>query len=178
MKYSEKVFHAVVLSCTLGFYSAVAFSNQVMVTGTVTQVIENYRTLEINHPRQECRTVEVPVVKQKQAGDNIGTFVLGAIIGSAIGNAATDGNGAGTAGAILGGTIANEHQKKHNTQQEVVGYRQVQQCNTVYDKEVKSVVQDYTVTYSAMGQSLTTRTKEQFAVGQPINVFVKFSLQY
>jgi len=155
-----------------------AHASKIMVTGTVTQVVENYRTMEIQHPRKECSMVEVPIVKQSQNGDDIGSFVLGAIIGSAIGNAATDGNGAGTVGAVIGGAMANEHQKRHSTNEQIVGYRQVQQCRTVYDKEVKSVVQDYTVTYTAIGQNLTTRTKEQFAVGQPINVFVSFDLQY
>ena len=181
MKFKEIYFHTVAIACSVGFLmgiSGVVNASQQMFPGTVKNIVPNYKTIEVSNPQQQCQTTEVPIVKKKQGEDNIGTFVLGAIIGSAIGNAATDGNGAGTAGAILGGAIANEHQKKHNTDEEIVGYRQVQQCTTIYTKELKNILQNYTVTYEVLGQQVTQQTKQQFYVGQTVNVFINFRLKY
>jgi uncharacterized protein YcfJ len=79
-------------------------------------------------PITVCKNVEVPIYGQGQ--DDAGAFLGGAIIGSIIGNAASNANGAGAVGAILGGAIANEHQKKHHRR--VVGYREERQCTTEY----------------------------------------------
>ena len=166
---------AIVLCASL--LSSYTFAERLMVTGTVTNVIPNYKTISTQHPRQECRIVEVPVTSQRDNGDNLGAFVIGAIVGSAIGNAATEGNGAGTAGAILGGAIANEHQKKHNSR-EVVEYRRVNQCSTVYDTEERVVVGSYTVQYQALGQNLSTVSNQGYVIGQTIDVFVDFNLKY
>ena len=178
MKYAEKVFHAVVLSCTLGFYSALAFSGQAMVVGKVTQVVPNYQTIEKRIPVEECRLVEVPVTKKKEGSDDVLTFIVGAAIGSAVGNQVSGESGAGAVGAIVGGALANEHQKKHNSSEEIVGYRQINQCTTTYNSQTTTIVKDYTVTYESLGYSNTIVTKQNYSVGQNVEVFVNFSLKY
>ena len=178
MKFREMYFHTVVIAVCASFLSSLAFAQRIMVPGTVTQVIPNYKTIEVTHPRQECRIVEVPVTQRKNGGDNIGSFIIGSLIGSAVGNQVSGADGAGAVGAIVGGAIANEHQKKYNSTEEIVGYRQINQCSTVYDKEIRTVVQNYTVTYNALGYTNTLSTKKEYAIGQTIDVFVDFSLKY
>lgn len=178
MKFKEAYFHTVVIAVCASFLSSLAYAQRVMVTGTVTQVVPNYQTIEQRVPREECRTVEVPVTKKKEGSDDVLSFIVGAAIGSAVGNQVSGESGAGAVGAIVGGALANEHQKKHSGSEEIIGYRQINQCSTVYDSKSTTVVKDYTVTYQSLGYTNTVVTKANYAVGQTVDVFVDFNLNY
>ena len=178
MKFKEVYFHTVVIAFCASFLSSLAFAQRIVVTGTVTQVVPNYQTVEQRIPREECRLVEVPVTKKLQGSDDVLSFIVGAAIGSAVGNQVSGDKGAGTVGAIVGGALANEHQKKHKSTEEIVGYRQINQCSTVYASKSTTIVKDYTVTYQSLGYTNTLVTKQNYAVGQTVDVFVDFNLNH
>lgn len=124
------------------------------VNGTVQ---DHYQTVtrQIPHTERVCTTVEVPVYGQ--GGDDIGSFIMGGVIGSAVGNQMSGADGAGAIGAIVGGAIANEHQKKHNGR--VVGYRQEQRCQnqTTYSTVTEEVYKYSTMSFIQNGKAYTVR---------------------
>ena len=82
-----------------------------------------------------CETQEVPVYGQASAsnsGENsdLGAMIIGGVLGSAIGNKASDNEGAGAAGAVVGALLGREHakKKKQGGGQQIVGYRQQETC--------------------------------------------------
>lgn len=114
MKYTEVVFHSVVLSCALGFFSALAVADthrgQARAEANVMgQTRDVYKTVIQRKPY----TAEVCYDVQVQAPSNgarLGPFDLeGAIIGGIIGNQIGDMKGNGTAGAVIGGLLNREN---------------------------------------------------------------------
>ena len=156
---------AVATSASAGSYTQMA---------TVVASDPYFKSVTVSNPVQSCNTVEVPIYQQQKGGDDIGSFLGGAIIGGIIGNA-VDGKGAAGVGAVLGGALANEHQKKHNTQQTIVGYRQEQRCSTQYVKEQHNVLQYYVVRAEYNGMPMEYRSNTPVAVGSRVQVRVTIS---
>ena len=86
-------------------------------------------------------------------GGASGTDVLGGmIIGGLLGKGITGKDNGAAAGAVLGGIFQAD--KKQNKQNQIVGYRQQQQCyqNTTYTIERNTVYSHSIVTFSHEGK--------------------------
>lgn len=143
MSYFEKVFHTVVLSCAVGFYSAVAFGTE---SNNVMGVTENhYKTVIQQKPYrvEVCKDVAV-------SGDKTKDALTGAIIGGVIGHQIDHKDGA-KIGGVLGGIIG------HNNSDSVGGTQRQCQTETRYEEETVRVYSHSTVTFWDGGQEFTVR---------------------
>jgi len=143
MRYVEKVFHAVVVSCTLGFYSALAFGSEMNNVMGVTE--DHYKTVIKQKPYtvEVCKEVAV-------AGDRTGDTLKGAIIGGVIGHQIDHKDGA-KIGGVLGGIIGNQNSDA------VGGYRTQCQTERRYNEERVRVYSHSTVTFWDGGREYTVR---------------------
>lgn len=156
--------------------SAFAESVTYNKSARVISVNPSYETVEEQTPKRVCKTTEVPVYEttRKDGDDSIISFIIGGAIGSAVGKQISDANGAGTVGAIVGGALANEHQKKHNSTQDVkiVGYKRAEQCETHYtSKRVQRLV-DNRVLAEYNGMRFEYNTTDGVEVGDRVAVRV------
>ncbi|WP_333608508.1 glycine zipper 2TM domain-containing protein [Arsukibacterium sp.] len=120
--------------------------------GRVTQVTPVYRTIAEYHPQRVC-TVH-PVSHRSHSATPV---VMGAIIGGALGHAVGNNNSnkkvGMAAGAILGGSIAND--MRHSTQ----GY--YEDCRIVNSSvQYRQVLDGYQVSYRYRGQTYHTFTEQ------------------
>ena len=120
------------------------------VIGTVTRsdpIMTSY-IRKTPSDQRVCETQDVPVYAEAGAANNVsdlGAMILGGVIGSAIGNKASDNEGAGAAGAVVGAILGREHAKKNQSGgQKVVGYRQQEVCN-VRKVMLEETVEEITV---------------------------------
>ena len=134
----------VAIAAVLSMFGSAAFANQ--VTATVVDMRETYRDVVKQVPVQSCQTIDVPIYKEvvtgggASGGDVLGGMIIGGILGKGV-----SGNDKGAAaGAILGGMVAAD--KKQQRETVIVGYRQQQQCSTVYEQQQVSVRGDNVVT--------------------------------
>jgi uncharacterized protein YcfJ len=142
MKYSEKVFHSVVLSCALGMFSGLAFGSESNVMGQTRDV---YKTVIQQKPYtvEVCKQVTVP-------GDKTADTVVGTILGGVIGHQIDHKDGA-KIGGVLGGIIGNQNSK-------AVGGTQTQcQTETRYEEETIEVYSHSVVTFWDNGREYRVR---------------------
>lgn len=137
----------VMIAAVMSMFGSAAFANQ-RIQATVVDMQETYRDVVKQVPVESCSVVDVPIYKEVVTGGgaSTGDVLAGAIIGGVIGN--QFGNGSGkdamtVLGAIVGADSAN---KKGNRETVIVGYRQQQQCSTVYENKNVSVRGDNVVT--------------------------------
>ena len=143
MKYAEKVFHAVVLSSTLGFYSAIAFGAE---SNNVMGVTENhYKTVIKQTPYtvEVCKDIHVP-------GDRTADTVVGTILGGVIGHQFDHEDGA-KIGGVLGGIIGNQNSDARG------GVQRQCQTETRYEEEQVRVYSHSTITFWDGGREYTVR---------------------
>tara|TARA_Y100000389_G_C17420978_1_gene496707 strand:+ start:890 stop:1402 length:513 start_codon:yes stop_codon:yes gene_type:complete len=159
------------------FASGVAATEYATVTGV--QEIISTRAV----PVQSCNTVHVPIYRSKESsGGVIGKIVdstvgsteglIGAVVGGVIGSKIGGGNGKRIAtgvGVAIGAKVGDEQSKKD----EIVGYKEHQQCETIYQNE--NYVSGYQVTYDYNGMTLTKTSKNRAVVGSraPVNVSIR-----
>lgn len=133
MKYIEKVFHAVVLSSAVGFYSALAFSSDSQnVMGVVK---DHYKTVIQQNPYtvEVCKQVQV-------SGDRTTDTIVGTIIGGVVGHQIDHNDGA-KIGGVLGGLIGNQNSNaKGGTQTQC-------QNETRYQEETVRVYTHSSITF-------------------------------
>lgn len=125
----------IVIAAILSMIGTTAFANQ-RIQATVVDMQETYQDVVRRVAVENCKTVDVPIYGGGSA--NTGDVIVGAIIGGAIGNQFGGGSGKDAMtvlGAIVGADVAN----KNGGQQEIVGYRQQQQCTTEYEDRTVSV---------------------------------------
>ena len=150
MKYPEVVFHSVVLSCALGFFSALAFADthrgQARAEANVMgQTRDVYKTVIQQKPYtvEVCKQVTVP-------GDKTADTVVGTILGGVIGHQIDHKDGA-KIGSVLGGIIGNQNSK-------AVGGIQTQcQTETRYEEETVEVYSHSVVTFWDNGREYKVR---------------------
>ena len=82
---------------TLSATAAVAETRLESVLGTVTKVDTLTQSYIRKTPKDEriCSIEEVPVYGDAQQGDEIGSMIIGGLLGSAVGNKLSDANGGG-----------------------------------------------------------------------------------
>ena len=143
---------------------------------TITHVNPNYQNVSVPKYRTDCRVNQVPIygsVKNGQA--STGDTLLGAIIGGAIGNQVGNGSGRDAAtilGAIIGADVANKKPRHSN---QIIGYRQEQQCNNVTSYSTQQELTNYSIRYEWNGIVGKTVTYNNYRVGDrlPIRVSIQ-----
>ena len=143
MKTQTKIIAALICASALPFAQAADFEDAARVVRVVPQM------QQVSQPRQECRTVMVPVAQQERSPAGA---VVGGIIGGVLGHQVGRGSGRAVAtavgavgGAVVGDQIANQNNPT------VVSERPVQECRTVDTVESRPV--GYEVTYTYRGQT-------------------------
>jgi uncharacterized protein YcfJ len=142
MKYFEKVFHLVVLSCTLGMFSGLAFSGESNVMGQTRDV---YKTVIQQKPYtvEVCRQVNVP-------GDRTADTIAGAIIGGVIGHQIDHKDGA-KIGGVLGGMLGNKNSDARGSTQTQC------QTETRYEEETVEIYSHSIITFWNNGKEYRVR---------------------
>lgn len=135
-------------------------------TATITNVTPNYETTKIQTPVTSCQTVDVPIYGNVGGGASAGDVLGGMIIGGLIGKGATGKDDGAAAGAVIGGMIAADNKQ----QQGIVGYKQQQQCSTVYESELVQTLKNYTITFEWEGVIGKAYTYNNYSVGDRIPV--------
>lgn len=146
MKIQSKIIASLLCVCAIPLASAAEFDDTARVVKVVPQM------QQYSQPRQECRTVMVPV--QQQARDPSGAIVggiIGGVLGHQIGRGS--GRGAATAVGVVGGAVVGDQVANQN-RQTVVGEQAVQECRTV--DVVESRATAYEVTYTYRGQTFVS----------------------
>lgn len=152
------------------------------VLGTVTNSdpIRTSYIRKIPSDQKVCETQEVPVYGQASASNNnqnsdLGAMIIGGVIGSAIGNKASDNEGAGAAGAVVGALLGREHAKKKNQDgggQQIVGHRQQEVCNvrTVMIEETIEEVTGYRTRIEVDSRIITVETSNPLSPNERVEL--------
>jgi len=148
---------------------------------TVTSVVGYVDSVEVltstyirKTPAEEkvCEVEEVPIYAGQQESDGIGGLIIGGLIGSAVGNAASDKDGAGTFGAVTGALIGHDQAKKQSKQGKIVGYKQQDVCTirkVVREERIEEIT-GYRLKISADGESLTLKSSRSYNAGDSITL--------
>ena len=125
----------VTIAAVLSMFGSVAFAGNTQIPSTVIGMEETYTIQNKSVPIQQCQTVEVPIYGERSTGGGAsgGDVLGGMIIGGLLGKGASGNDKGAAVGAILGGMVAAD--KKNKTERVIVGYKQQQQCNTVYQRQ-------------------------------------------
>lgn len=103
------------------------------VLGTVTKSDAIRSSYIRKTPKDErvCQTKDVPIYSETKTGQSdLGSMIVGGLIGSAIGNKLSNNEGAGAAGTVAGAILGREHAKNTTAKGKIVGYRQQNVCET------------------------------------------------
>lgn len=123
-----------------------------------------------------CETQDVPVYGEASAGNNesdLGAMIIGGVLGSAIGNKASDNEGAGAAGAVVGAILGREHAKNNKSGgQKVIGYRQQEVCNIrkVMIEETVEEVTGYRHRIEVDNRIITIESNTPMADGERVEI--------
>lgn len=169
----KKLAIAVIAAGMLSATTALAAGSQAyQKVATVYKVTPFVTTKTVSTPNRVCTEVDVPIYKRTKGGDDLGSIIIGGVIGSVIGNKVSGANGAGTVGAVIGGVLGNEHSKNKNSDTEIIGYERVNQCKTTYTNQQEQYVQHYTVYVDYNGMHVQFNTKKEFNIGDEVIVKV------
>jgi len=122
-----------------------------------------------------CRIEDVPIYGQDQnSGEDteLGSMIIGGLIGSAVGNKLTDADGAGAFGAVTGAILGREHNKSKQKSAKIVGYRQEEVCTiekSVREERIEEVT-GYRLTVDVDDEIVTLKSSQRYDVGDLINI--------
>ncbi|NBQ83854.1 MAG: hypothetical protein EBU10_06475 [Alphaproteobacteria bacterium] len=147
------------------------------MTGTVNNVEILTSTYIRKTPVSErvCKIEDVPIYGQNQnSGEDteLGSMIIGGLIGSAVGNQLTDADGAGTFGAVTGAILGREHNKNKQKSSNIVGYRQEEVCTiekSTREERVEEVT-GYRLTIDVNDEVVTLKSSQRYDVGDLINI--------
>lgn len=133
----------------LGLVGLLSFGMSIsVIAGEVVAQIEDKfvnKVRKIPVTTEQCRVHEVPIYSNAATQrDEFGDILIGAAIGSVIGNELSDQHGAGALGGVIGGKIA--HDKAQTPSRQVVGYRSEERCELVRVFE-REYVEEYSHSY-------------------------------
>ena len=148
------------------------------VIGTVTSstAIKNSYIRKTPSDQKVCETQDVPIYGEASANNNggsdLGAMIIGGVLGSAIGNKASDNEGAGAAGAVVGAILGREHAKKNKQGQQIVGYRQQEVCNIrkVMLEETVEEITGYRNRIEIDGKIITLESTTPFASNERVEI--------
>ena len=169
---------AVIMSGSLMVGSAVAETRIETVVGTVVDTITLTSTYIRKTPtdQRNCRTEDVPIYAESEGNSELGSMIIGGLIGSAVGNKLSDNNGAGAAGTVAGAIFGREHAKNQKNSR-VVGYKQQEICTvtTVMLEENVSEITGYRNHIELDGKIIKLESKSPLAVASRVEVVRRIS---
>ena len=133
------------------FALSLAVASLLSVSAQADQIVAEIEDKFVNKVRnvpvttEQCRVHQIPVYADvAPPRDQFGDILIGATIGSVIGNELSDQHGAGALGGVIGGKIAHDRAQAQSRQ--VVGYRNEERCELVrvYEREY---VEEYSHSY-------------------------------
>lgn len=149
------------------------------VIGTVTDIETLTNSFTRKTPRDEriCQVEEAPVYGKSQDTSELGSMIIGGLIGSAVGNKLSDNNGAGSVGAVAGALLGREKAKKSAEAGSIVGYREQEVCRTnrIIHEEIVEKIVGYRIKVEADGRILSLNAGEPFKVGDRVEINKKVS---
>ena len=159
--------------------SAKAETRVETVVGTVVDTITLTSTYVRKTPSDKriCRTQDVPIYAQQDGQSELGSMIIGGLIGSAVGNKFSNNDGAGAAGTVAGALIGREHSKNKQKNSRIVGYKQQETCSvtTVMLEENVSEITGYRNHIEIDGKIVKLESKSPFTVGSRVEVVKRTS---
>ena len=119
-----------------------------------------------------CTVEDVPIYEESKGGDELGSMIIGGLLGSAVGNQISGGDGAGTVGAVTGALIGREHAKNTKKTGKIVGYRQEETCRIekrVREERVEEIT-GYRLKINVDGEIVTLKSSSSFDQGDEIKI--------
>ena len=169
---------AVIMSGSLMVGSAVAETRIETVVGTVVDTITLTSTYirKTTTDQRNCRTEDVPIYAESEGNSELGSMIIGGLIGSAVGNKLSDNDGAGAAGTVAGAILGREHSKNQKNSR-IVGYKQQESCTvkTVMLEENVSEITGYRNHIELDGKIIKLESKSPLAVGSRVEVIRRIS---
>ena len=163
-----------IFSASVMMGSALGETRVETVVGTVVDTITLTSTYVRKTPSDQrtCRTEDVPIYAQQKENSELGSMIIGGLLGSAVGNKMSNNNGAGAAGTVAGALLGREHAKKNPKNSRVVGYKQQELCTvtTVMLKENVSEVTGYRNHIEIDGKIIKLESKNPLTVGGRVEV--------
>ena len=182
LRYFQAIAHALPI-IALSATASMADTRIESVLGTVTSVDTVTQSYIRKTPRDEriCEIKEVPVYGEASQGDEIGSMIIGGLLGSAVGNKFSDANGGGAAGAVAGALLGRQHAKNNTQKGNIVGYRQQEECQTkrvLLEEEVTKII-GYRLQVEADGRILSLEDPKPASIGDRVEVRkqVRYSLK-
>lgn len=126
------------------------------------QVVESrpiYKTVEISMPQEECWNEEIAHTSRARS-DSRTPAILGTIIGGALGNAVGHGKSNKRVGTVVGAVLGHSIGRDivaGNSQDRVVRYETVRQCETVYEYREEERLVGYDVVYRYNNEDYSVR---------------------
>ena len=153
---------------TVGACATPAMSQ--VATATVTNVEPKWAERTISVPNNVCSVIRVPVYQSSEAtaGDIIGGGILGGVLGGLL----TESRQGAIFGSITGGLVANEMVEN----QRIVGYKNEEVCEVVYNQRSESYIQHYIIDFSLEDFHGVGITSEKYEVGDEIEVNVSVTI--
>jgi len=151
-----------------------------IVTGTVVDTFTLTSTYVRKIPTKQrvCRTEDVPIYAENKENSELGSMIIGGLIGSAFGNKMSDNQGAGAAGTVAGALIGREHAKKRNQEESrIVGYKQQEICaieKSVREERIDEI-SGYRNQVEVEGEIIEIETKTPLRVGSRLELQRKTS---
>ena len=144
------------------------------VLGTVTKVDTLTSSYVRKTPTNEkqCQIKDVPLYAEGKESNEIGSMLLGGLLGSAIGNKLSDSNGAGSVGAVAGALVGRKKAKDDAENGEIIGYRQQEVCTTqrIVLEEIVEKITGYRVQIEADDRILMIEHSQPLSVGERIEI--------
>jgi uncharacterized protein YcfJ len=163
-----------IFSASIVINSASAETRVETVVGTVVDTITLTSTYIRKTPSDQrtCRTEDVPIYAQQQGNSELGSMIIGGLLGSAVGNKMSNNNGAGAAGTVAGALLGREHAKKNPKNSRIIGYKQQELCTvaTVVLEENVSEVTGYRNHIEIDGKIIKLESKSPLMVGARVEV--------
>jgi uncharacterized protein YcfJ len=170
------------MTCVMLCLPGIALADQTNVK-TVVGYVDSVEVLTSTYirktPAEEkvCEVEEVPIYAGQQESDGIGGLIIGGLIGSAVGNAASDKDGAGTFGAVTGALIGHDQAKKNSKKGKIVGYKQQDICTVrkVVREERIEEITGYRLKINVDGEDITLKSNRSYNAGDSITIRKKIT---
>ena len=181
MPISKITIPVIAMMCSASLISGIAKAETRVetVVGTVVDTITLTSTYIRKTPtdKRTCRNDDVPIYAEQEGASEIGSMIIGGLIGSAVGNKFSNNDGAGAAGTVAGALIGREHSKNKQKNSRIVGYKQQETCSvtTVMLEENISEITGYRNHIQIDDKIIKLDSKSPLIVGSRVEVVRRMS---